>query len=170
MVRPLPHKLGRSQAVRQRILIPPCGGSNPPAPAIFLVLFGFVPGAVLFCLPKLCVSKFFVFKFFLLKFLLLKFCAPLCSASYQDLVVIRRVRALARLKRSLCRLRSLCRSLFGCPCLVVRSGMKPAGYIRADCVSVRIFGASCFHSHRHKALCASGLSKRRGLSLIIGLA
>ena len=25
--------VGRSQAVRQRILIPPCGGSNPPAPA-----------------------------------------------------------------------------------------------------------------------------------------
>src|ERR671938_264117 len=25
--------VGRSQVVRQRILIPPCGGSNPPAPA-----------------------------------------------------------------------------------------------------------------------------------------
>ena len=25
--------MGRSQVVRQRILVPPCGGSNPPAPA-----------------------------------------------------------------------------------------------------------------------------------------
>jgi hypothetical protein len=31
--------MGRSQVVRQRILIPPCGGSNPPAPANLIVAF-----------------------------------------------------------------------------------------------------------------------------------
>ena len=30
-------KLGRSQAVRQRVLIPSCAGSNPAAPAIFVL-------------------------------------------------------------------------------------------------------------------------------------
>ncbi len=33
-----PHSaLGRSQAVRHRFLVPACGGSNPPAPAILFV-------------------------------------------------------------------------------------------------------------------------------------
>ena len=38
MVRPLEGIMGRRQAVRQWILIPPCGGSNPPAPATSLRL------------------------------------------------------------------------------------------------------------------------------------
>ena len=34
----LPGSLGRSQVVRQKILIPRYGGSNPPAPAIYLLI------------------------------------------------------------------------------------------------------------------------------------
>ena len=34
--------LGRSQVVRQRILIPPFGGSSPPAPASYVVVFAHV--------------------------------------------------------------------------------------------------------------------------------
>ena len=39
--------LGRSQVVRQRVLIPPCGGSNPPAPASHTLYFGTLSGLVL---------------------------------------------------------------------------------------------------------------------------
>ena len=35
-------QLKRRQAVRQRILIPPCGGSNPPAPANLVTSFEFL--------------------------------------------------------------------------------------------------------------------------------
>ncbi len=41
MVRPPTAPVGRSQAVRQRILIPPFGGSIPPAPANLLELLTF---------------------------------------------------------------------------------------------------------------------------------
>ena len=36
----LPRRLGRSQGVRQRILIPRYGGSNPPAPASCMMFIG----------------------------------------------------------------------------------------------------------------------------------
>ena len=52
-LRPVVRKqMGRSQVVRQRILIPPCGGSNPPAPANYLPVFlGRVTGKKI---PKNC--------------------------------------------------------------------------------------------------------------------
>ena len=45
--------MGRSQAVRQRILIPPCGGSNPPAPASVSKALAFPLRAVPTCRPNI---------------------------------------------------------------------------------------------------------------------